>query len=223
MGQFSVKIYGATGSVLSDNQQCGGSYVGKAVRRIVFKPTLPQNLALAVTGDVKGQVNDFGHGPRADGSSIANSSRSNCSCLFFFIRRAPKITMDRRFTGPVNAIRFLRLERRRDTNDRVRRHFQPIMFCKVAATDAQAHAAGIHRDDLLIQPGDPGLTLANQLRLETFLAVVRHLDLKGAVLGLERLCLGNPFRRFDFASTLAGTIGLNIPKLRNGCYLRSFL
>lgn len=49
---------------------------------------------------------------------------------------------------------------------------------------ARAHAAGVHRDDLVVEAGKPALTLHDQLRIEARLPVPRHLqfELAGVVM-----------------------------------------
>ena len=65
------------------------------------------------------------------------------------------------------------------------------------------HAAGVQREDLRVEPGEPGLTLPDQLRLEAARAIARHLDLDFAELGLERLGAG-PVARVAAAATAGG-------------------
>ncbi len=52
---------------------------------------------------------------------------------------------------------------------------------------ASAHAAGVHRDDLVIEPRKPPLVLSDQLRIEADLAVTRHRELDLAGVGDHRL------------------------------------
>ncbi len=52
---------------------------------------------------------------------------------------------------------------------------------------AVSHAARTERDDLLVQPVDPGLALGDQAGLEAALPVARSLDLERAVLALHGL------------------------------------
>ena len=49
------------------------------------------------------------------------------------------------------------------------------------------HAAGVEAEDPVIQAGQPGLALADQLRLKAAVAVARRLDLDRPELGLDRL------------------------------------
>src|SRR3989337_979455 len=51
-----------------------------------------------------------------------------------------------------------------------------------------AHATCVHRDDLLVEPGETALILGDQLRIEARLAVARNVDLQLARLG----CYGLP-------------------------------
>src|SRR3954464_6501115 len=52
---------------------------------------------------------------------------------------------------------------------------------------AGAHAAGVHRDDLVVEPRKATLVSGNQLRVEAGLAVARHRQLDPASVGKDRL------------------------------------
>jgi len=52
---------------------------------------------------------------------------------------------------------------------------------------AGAHAAGVHRDDLVVEPWKAALVLGDQLRIETGLPVARHRQLDLAAVGDDRL------------------------------------
>ena len=52
---------------------------------------------------------------------------------------------------------------------------------------AGAHAAGIHRNDLVVEPRKPALVLGDQLRIEAGLAVARYRQLDLAGIGDDRL------------------------------------
>jgi hypothetical protein len=52
---------------------------------------------------------------------------------------------------------------------------------------SDAHAAGIEPEDLVVQPGQPGLALGHQLGLEAALAVAGRVDLHRPEIGLDRL------------------------------------
>ena len=47
----------------------------------------------------------------------------------------------------------------------------------------RAHAARIHRDNLVIEPGEPPLVLGDQLRIEAALTVTRNVDIDLAGVG----------------------------------------
>ena len=52
---------------------------------------------------------------------------------------------------------------------------------------AHRHAAGVQRDDLVVEAVEAGLALGHDLRLEGAVAIARHVDLDRAVLGQHRL------------------------------------
>jgi hypothetical protein len=52
---------------------------------------------------------------------------------------------------------------------------------------AHRHAAGVEREDLLVQARQSGLALADELGLEAALAIARRLDRHGPEIGLQRL------------------------------------
>src|ERR1700693_1693590 len=52
---------------------------------------------------------------------------------------------------------------------------------------AGAHAAGVHRDDLVVETREPALVLGDQLRIEAGLAVARHLQLDRPGVGDDAL------------------------------------
>src|SRR5215213_11512717 len=52
---------------------------------------------------------------------------------------------------------------------------------------AGAHAAGVHRDDLVVEPRKTTLVSGDQLRVKTGLAVARHCQLDPAGVGNNRL------------------------------------
>ena len=56
------------------------------------------------------------------------------------------------------------------------------------ARDLQgAHAARVHRDDLVIEAGEATLVLGDQLRVEAARPITRHLDLDPSPIGRHRL------------------------------------
>jgi len=48
---------------------------------------------------------------------------------------------------------------------------------------AYRHAAGIHRDDLVVEAIEPGLALGHNLRIECAVAVARHVEVDRTILG----------------------------------------
>src|SRR3954447_9207454 len=52
---------------------------------------------------------------------------------------------------------------------------------------AGAHAAGVHRNDLVVETRKAALVLGDQLRIETGLAVARRRQLDLAAIGYDRL------------------------------------
>jgi hypothetical protein len=52
---------------------------------------------------------------------------------------------------------------------------------------AHRHATRVHRDDLVVEARETRLVLGVQQRLETALAVARHLDSNGSLVGHHRL------------------------------------
>ena len=65
--------------------------------------------------------------------------------------------------------------------DAVGRDLDAVEIAQVPDNLAGAHAAGVHRDDLVIEPREAALVLGDQLRAAAGLAVARHreLDLAG--------------------------------------------
>lgn len=74
-----------------------------------------------------------------------------------------------------------------DTTDGLAADPGAIELSDVGLDLADAHPAGVQGDDLLIQPRQPALALADQLRLKTALAVPRRVDRNAALVGQQRL------------------------------------
>jgi hypothetical protein len=66
------------------------------------------------------------------------------------------------------------------------------------------HAAGVEAEDPLVEAGQPGLALGDQLRLERALAVARSPDVDRPELGLHRL-------RRRAVADVAGAAGRRLP------------
>jgi tetratricopeptide (TPR) repeat protein len=71
--------------------------------------------------------------------------------------------------------------------DQVRRDVNAVEIAQMADDLAGAHAAGVHRDDLVVEPRKAALVLGDQLRVEACLAVARHRQLDLAGIGDDRL------------------------------------
>src|SRR3954465_12010771 len=71
--------------------------------------------------------------------------------------------------------------------DQIGRDVDPVELTKMADNRAGAHAAGVHRDDLVIKPRKAALVSGDQLRIETGLAVARYRQLDPAGIGEDRL------------------------------------
>src|SRR3954468_18010195 len=61
--------------------------------------------------------------------------------------------------------------------DQIGRDLDPVELTQMADNFAGAHAAGVHRDDLVIKPRKAALVSGDQLRIETGMAVARHRQL----------------------------------------------
>ena len=74
-----------------------------------------------------------------------------------------------------------------DRAGQVRRDLDAVQIAQMPDNLARAHAAGVHRDDLVIEPRETALVFGDQLRVETGLAVTRNLQLDRARVGDDRL------------------------------------
>ena len=74
-----------------------------------------------------------------------------------------------------------------DRADQIGRDLDAVEIAQMADDLAGAHAAGVHRDDLLVEPWKAALVLGDQLRIETGLAVARNLQLDLPGIGDNRL------------------------------------
>src|SRR4030095_6600300 len=73
-----------------------------------------------------------------------------------------------------------------DRADRVAADLHAVELAQVRLDVTHGHAAGVEPEDLLVQPGQPGLALAHELGVEAALAVARRLDVDRPQLGLGR-------------------------------------
>ena len=64
-----------------------------------------------------------------------------------------------------------------DRADQIGRDLDAVEIAQMADDLAGAHAAGVHRDDLVVEAREAALVLGDQLRIEARLAVARHLQL----------------------------------------------
>jgi hypothetical protein len=78
-----------------------------------------------------------------------------------------------------------------DPGDQVRRHLDVVDLPQVGADVARSHPARIQRDDPLVEPLQPGLALAHDLRLEAAGPVPRHGQIDGTNISQQRLA-GRP-------------------------------
>src|ERR1044071_1408685 len=67
--------------------------------------------------------------------------------------------------------------------DQIGRHVDAEEIAQMANNLTRAHAARVHRDDLVIETRKPALVLGDQLRIEAGLAVAWHLQLHLAGVG----------------------------------------
>ena len=85
----------------------------------------------------------------------------------------------------------------RDRADQIGRHLDPVKLLQVPRDLPGAHAARIHRHDLLVEPRKAALIFGDQLRIEARLAVTWHVELQLARVRHHRLA----------AITVAGVAG----------------
>src|SRR6185369_1178600 len=71
--------------------------------------------------------------------------------------------------------------------DQIGRDLDPVEIAQMADNLAGAHAAGVHRDNLVVEPRKPALISGDQLRIKAGLAVTRHRQLNPAGVGDHRL------------------------------------
>src|SRR5215213_376635 len=67
-----------------------------------------------------------------------------------------------------------------DGADQIGRDVDAVEIAQMADNLAGAHAAGVHRDDLVVEPREAALIFGDQLRIETGLAIARHRQLDPA-------------------------------------------
>src|SRR5262245_19792016 len=71
--------------------------------------------------------------------------------------------------------------------DQVGTHFDPVDLLQMALDLAHRHAAGVHRHDLVVEPGETPLALLDDLRLEAAVAVTRHFQVDHPFVGDQPL------------------------------------
>ena len=101
-----------------------------------------------------------------------------------------RIEEDQRIEGfqrPVLPVRHLVQDGVGDGADQVGRDVDPVELTQMPLDLADAHAAGVHRDDLLVEAGKPPLVLGDQLRIEGRQPIPRNLEVDLAGLGQHRL------------------------------------
>jgi hypothetical protein len=74
-----------------------------------------------------------------------------------------------------------------DGTDQIRRNLDAVEIAQMADDLAGAHAAGVHRDDLVVEPRKAALVLGDQLRIKPRLTVARDLQLDLASVGDDGL------------------------------------
>ncbi len=86
----------------------------------------------------------------------------------------------------------------------------------MAADIPHAHPPRIHGDDLVIEPVDPGLALADQARLEAAIPIARNVDLESSGLALHGLAPGAvPPVRLHRRGRLTGFVAQVIRQFRS--------
>jgi hypothetical protein len=74
-----------------------------------------------------------------------------------------------------------------DGADQVRRDVDRVHLLQERLNLAHRQAARVQRQDLVIEPGEPTLVLADQLRFRCAVAIARRLDRERPVIGQGRL------------------------------------
>jgi len=74
-----------------------------------------------------------------------------------------------------------------DGRYQVRGDVDAIKLAQMAGDLARAHAARVHRDDLVVETGEAALIFGDQLRVEPALPVTRHINVDLARVGHHRL------------------------------------
>jgi hypothetical protein len=75
----------------------------------------------------------------------------------------------------------------RHGRDELRGDFDTVQIAQMALNVPHAHAAGIHRDDLLVKAGKASLVLRDELRLKTAVSVPGNRNLPRCVVRQHRL------------------------------------
>ena len=148
----------------------------------------PQDFLRSVRPDAKGDIDRL----VADGSLVAHLD-------------ADRIEEDQRvksFQRPVLPVRHLLQNGIGDGADQVGGNLDPVQLAQMPLDFTGAHAAGVHRDDLLVEAGKPPLVLGDQLRIEGRQPIPGNLEIDLAGLGQHRLpavavaaIAGRPLRR----------------------------
>ena len=143
------------------------------LRALGLLPPDPEHVALALDGDPDGEIAGAG----ADGAVLADLHQQTVEVddRIHRVQRpgAPRGDVLEHGVG--------------DRADRVAADLHAVELAQVRLDVAHGHAAGVEPEDLLVQPGQPGLALAHELGVEAALAVARRLDLDRPELGLDRL------------------------------------
>jgi hypothetical protein len=69
----------------------------------------------------------------------------------------------------------------------IRRDVDAIEIAKMSDDLSHAHAAGVHRNDFLVEARKPPLILGDQVRIEGRLPISRHIQLYPSGVGNHRL------------------------------------
>ncbi|CAB5328303.1 hypothetical protein IST4119_00738 [Burkholderia multivorans] len=96
--------------------------------------------------------------------------------------------------------------------DEVRRHLDAIHLQQETLNLPHAHAAGIHRDDLVVEACEASLALGDRYRIKGAFAVARNLDVEQVIVGCDALAAGavamvRAARRLGFALLVAQVVG----------------
>jgi len=101
--------------------------------------------------------------------------------------------------------------------DEVGRHLDAVLLQQETLNLPHAHAAGVHRDDLVVEAGEASLARGDRHRIECAFAVARNLDVEKVVVGRDALAAGavavvRATRRLGF-TLLFLNLGFGSPRL----------